>query len=121
VVAINHPHSSLVRDKVEVEKRVQQFSLSSMVQECCILADPKRRSHPNLPHILGVYFQEERGIQGIRPCLVMKLAVPDFRGFLEVYSREGRGATVTKTGIIMVVRCKEERARTHYIERVRPH
>jgi len=96
VVAINHPHSSLMRDKVEVETRVQQFALSSMVQECCILADPKRRSHPNLPHILGVYFQEERGIQGIRPCLVMKLAVPDFRGFLELYSREGRGATVTK-------------------------
>ncbi|KAJ1338603.1 eukaryotic-like serine/threonine-protein kinase [Microdochium nivale] len=93
VVAIKQPSSPLVRDKKEVESRVQHLALSSVIQECRILADPKLRSHPNLPHIIGVYFQEERGIQGVRPCLVMELAVSDFRGFLEAHAREGRDAT----------------------------
>ena len=93
VVAIKQPNSPLVRDKTEVESRVQHLALSSMIQECRILADPKLRSHPNLPHLMAVYFQEERGVQGVRPCLVMELAVSDFRGFLEAHAPEGRGAT----------------------------
>ncbi|KAK6540707.1 hypothetical protein TWF694_008099 [Orbilia ellipsospora] len=91
-VAIKQPNGSFSRDKPEVELRVQHVALSSMIQELRILADQKLKTHPNLPHILGVYFQEDKLVPGIRPCLLFEIAVSDFQDFLDTHWREKRPA-----------------------------
>ena len=82
VVAVKQPNGSYTRDKREEEESVQHVGLSSIIQEARILADPKLRSHPHLPHIIGIYFQVEIHPEGVRPCMILELAVMDFREFM---------------------------------------
>jgi serine/threonine protein kinase len=82
VVAVKQPNFSFTRDKAEEEESVQHLGLSSIIQEVRILADPKLKSHPNLPHVVGAFFKAESAPVGIRPCVIFELATSDFALFL---------------------------------------
>ncbi|ORX97678.1 kinase-like domain-containing protein [Clohesyomyces aquaticus] len=83
-VAVKQPNISFTRDKAEEEESIQHRGLSSIIQEVRILADPKLRSHPNLPHVVGAFFKLETSPEGIRPCVIFELATSDFATFLRV-------------------------------------
>lgn len=89
VVAVKQPLVSFTRAKVEVENQVQHEALSSIIQELRILSHPKLKCHPNLPNILGVFFQEEENPPGIRPCLLFDLAVSDLEKYLQRMRSQG--------------------------------
>jgi ankyrin repeat protein len=59
-VAVKQPNTAFTRDKAEEEERIQHLGLSSIIQEIRILADPKLRSHPNLPHVIGAFSSLKR-------------------------------------------------------------
>ena len=84
VVAVKQPKASFTREKAELEDELQNQALSSMIQELRILAHPKLKDHPNLPHALGVFFQEEENPPGIRPCVVLELAISDLHNHLQM-------------------------------------
>jgi serine/threonine protein kinase len=88
VVAVKQPNISFTRDKAEEEERIQHLGLSSIIQEVRILADPKLRSHPNLPHVIGAFFKPETSPEGIRPCVIFELATSDFASFLRARSHK---------------------------------
>ena len=93
VVAVKQPNASFTRSKAELGDQVQHEALSSMIQELRILAHPKLKSHPNLPHILGVFFQEEENPPGIRPCLIFDLAVSNLHEYLSKHKPSDREMT----------------------------
>lgn len=82
VVAIKQPVGSFTRASSDVENSVQHQGLAGIIQEIRILANPKLRDHPNLPHILSVFFREEERPVGIRPCVLFDLAVSDLQQYL---------------------------------------
>jgi len=82
VVAIKQPNGSFTRESTDVEDSLQHDALTSIIQEIRILANPKLKAHPNLPHIIGVFFQEETDPVGIRPCVLFDLALSDLRQYL---------------------------------------
>jgi serine/threonine protein kinase len=81
-VAVKQPAGSFTRASSDVESSVQHAGLTSIIQELRILANAKLRDHPNLPHVLGVFFREEERPAGIRPCVVFDLAVSDLKQYL---------------------------------------
>ncbi|KAH8647689.1 kinase-like domain-containing protein [Xylariales sp. PMI_506] len=81
-VAIKQPNASFTRENQVVEGGLQHAALTSIIQELRILAHTKLRDHPNLPHVLGVFFQEEHRPAGIRPCVVFDLALSDLQQYL---------------------------------------
>lgn len=83
VVAVKQPKASFTREKAELEDELQNQALCSMIQELRILAHPNLKDHPNLPHALGVFFQEEENPPGIRPCVVLELAMSDLHNHLQ--------------------------------------
>lgn len=88
LVAVKQPNTSFTREKQEVEHLVQHEALSSMIQELRILADAKLKNHPSLPHILGVFFQEESPLE-VRPCLIFDLAISDLETYLRTWRSPG--------------------------------
>ncbi|RYP90664.1 hypothetical protein DL770_003202 [Monosporascus sp. CRB-9-2] len=82
VVAVKQPAGSFTRASSDVESSVQHEALTSIIQELRILANPKLRDHPNLPHVLGVLFREEERPAGIRPCVLFDLAFSDLKQYL---------------------------------------
>ncbi|KAF1828984.1 kinase-like protein [Decorospora gaudefroyi] len=86
VVAVKQPNFSFTRDKAEEEESIQHLALSSIIQEVRILADPKLKSHPNLPHVIGAFFKAESAPVGVRPCVIFELATSDFALFLRTRS-----------------------------------
>ncbi|TGJ83364.1 hypothetical protein E0Z10_g5381 [Xylaria hypoxylon] len=81
-VAVKQPAGSFTRASSDVESNVQHESLTSIIQEIRILANEKLRDHPNLPHVLGVFFREEERPAGIRPCVIFDLAFSDLKQYL---------------------------------------
>jgi serine/threonine protein kinase len=82
VVAVKQPNASFSRASTDVENSIQHQGLASIIQELRILANAKLRAHPNLPHVLGVFFREEQYPDGIRPCVIFDLAMSDLRQYL---------------------------------------
>jgi serine/threonine protein kinase len=82
VVAIKQPNASFTRESAELEDDLQHEALTRIIQELRVLAHPRLRAHPNLPHILGVFFREEERPHGIRPCVIFDLAVSDLKKYL---------------------------------------
>jgi serine/threonine protein kinase len=82
VVAVKQPNASFTRASTDVENSIQHEGLASIVQELRILAHAKLRAHPNLPHVLGVFFREEIYPDGIRPCVIFDLATSNLRKYL---------------------------------------
>jgi len=82
VVAVKQPNASFTRASTDVENSLQHEGLASIIQELRILGNAKLRTHPNLPHVLGVFFQEEKYPDGIRPCVIFELATSDLRQYL---------------------------------------
>jgi serine/threonine protein kinase len=82
VVAVKQPNASFTRASTDVENSVQHEGLASIIQELRILGNAKLRTHPNLPHVLGVFFREEKYPDGIRPCVIFELAMSDLRQYL---------------------------------------
>lgn len=82
VVAVKQPVSSFSRENKAVEGSLQHSSLISIIQEIRVLANARLKDHQNLPHLLGVFFQEENNPAGIRPCVVFDLALSDLQQFL---------------------------------------
>jgi serine/threonine protein kinase len=83
VVAVKQPIASFTCEKSELENELQNEALSSMIQELRILAHPQLKNHPNLPHAIGVFFQEEENPPGIRPSVVLELALSDLHSYLQ--------------------------------------
>ncbi|RFU75464.1 serine threonine kinase [Trichoderma arundinaceum] len=81
-VAVKQPVSSFTRDNKAVEGTLQHSSLMSIIQELRILTNTRLKDHQNLPHVLGVFFQEENNPAGIRPCVVFDLALCDLQQYL---------------------------------------
>jgi serine/threonine protein kinase len=81
-VIVKRPKESFTRDNITFENELQHKGLSSTVQEIRILAHPKLKDHPNLPHILGVFFQEEQSPPGTRPCVVFEKAVSTLSSYI---------------------------------------
>ncbi|KAK6530291.1 hypothetical protein TWF694_003653 [Orbilia ellipsospora] len=81
-VVIKRPKVSLSRDDTKIENVVQHTALSAIIQELRILAHQDLRNHPNLPHILGVFFEDELKPEGTVPCLVFERAVTDLSSYL---------------------------------------
>jgi serine/threonine protein kinase len=82
VVAVKQPIASFTREKKAVEDSLQHASLTSIIQELRTLANTKLKDHPNLPRVLGVYFQEETDPIGVRPCVLFELALSDLQQYL---------------------------------------
>lgn len=82
VVAIKEPLISFTRAHPVVENDIQHQRLTGIIQELRILANSKLRDHPNLPHVLGVFFREEENPPGIKPCVLFELASSDLKQYL---------------------------------------
>ena len=82
VVAVKQPNASFTRASTDVENNIQHKGLANIIQELQILANTKLQTHPNLPHVLGVFFREEKQPDGIRPCVIFDLATSDLRKYL---------------------------------------
>lgn len=83
VVAIKQPSVSFTRTNPGVENDIQHQRLTGIIQELRILANPKLRDHPSLPHVLGVFFQDQQNPPGIKPCVLFDLALSHLKQYLE--------------------------------------
>ncbi|KAI8635265.1 kinase-like domain-containing protein [Xylariaceae sp. FL1651] len=81
-VAVKQPAGSFTRASSDVQSSIQHEGLTSIIQELRILANPKLRDHPNLPHVLGIFFREEERPTGVRPCVIFDLAFSDLKQYL---------------------------------------
>ena len=81
VVIIKRPKASFSRDSTKVENALQHKALSGIIQELRILAHQDLRAHPNLPRILGIFFEDALDPDGTIPCLVFERAVSDLSSY----------------------------------------
>ncbi|KAJ1338601.1 serine/threonine protein kinase [Microdochium nivale] len=81
-VIIKKPNASFTRDSADIESALQHKALIGIIQELRILAHQDLRAHPNLPRILGLFFEDARDPDGTIPCLVLEQAVSDLAAYL---------------------------------------
>jgi len=95
-VIIKRPNASFTRDSADIESALQHKALAGIIQELRILAHQDLRAHPNLPRILGLFFEDALNPDGTIPCLVLEQAVSDLSSYL---GNDLLGSTTTANNI----------------------
>ena len=81
-VIIKRPNASFTRDRADIESALQHEALAGIIQELRILAHQDLRAHPNLPRLLGLFFEDALNPVGTIPCIVLEQAVSDLASYL---------------------------------------